>query len=620
MFISSISVRNYKSFLEAPELVLRPGFNIITGQNNSGKTALLEALSLNFPFAPHKSVRTVPNEGVAPPQISEIDFSLTVTANELKEFMFAGRQSITIFLPVVNFGSEFAISNRITNSRELVDWFLKTANHTFKVRLTRQADGKQRWSIPSVPSFGCYSATALNNNNFNAMRVSVSQDGDVAIHQDSVGADINNDIGLNVTNYFARHVYLFKAERFGLARYTFGPNEVLQSDASNLPEVLNRLQGNRERFATFVNFVRSVLPQIKDVTVLPAGTSEVEIRVWTGNLGRIDLTKPLDACGTGIGQVLAILYIAVNSPNPRVILIDEPQSFLHPGAARKLIQILRTYPKHQYICATHSAMIISSTEPETITVTRLEDDRTEVKQVDPGEPANLRTCLAEVGARLSDVFGADQILWVEGRTEEACFPIILQELAGRRLMGTVIIGLRSTGELEGGDAERIVDIYSLLSKAKTLVPPTIGFLFDQEGRNQETRDDIIRKTSSMVKFLPRRMYENYLLDARAIARVVGGLDTGHAGGYAPEEVQRELEAECQKIENFRPFPIPSNQETWCDTIHAAKVLKAVFGKMSEHRIRYDKVRDGQALTRDIVANCPDRLDELSRFLVELLPE
>jgi hypothetical protein len=98
------------------------------------------------------------------------------------------------------------------------------------------------------------------------------------------------------------------------------------------------------------------------------------------------------------------------------------------------------------------------------------------------------------------------------------------------------------------------------------------------------------------------------------------LDTGHAGGYAPEEVQRELEAECQKIENFRPFPIPSNQETWRDTIHAAKVLKSVFGKMSEHRIRYDKVRDGQALTRDIVANCPDRLGELSRFLLELLPE
>jgi len=31
------------------------------------------------------------------------------------------------------------------------------------------------------------------------------------------------------------------------------------------------------------------------------------------------------------------------------------------------------------------------------------------------------TLLAETWARLSDVFGSDNILWVEGRTEEMCY-------------------------------------------------------------------------------------------------------------------------------------------------------------------------------------------------------
>ena len=31
-----------------------------------------------------------------------------------------------------------------------------------------------------------------------------------------------------------------------------------------------------------------------------------------------------------------------------------------------------------------------------------------------------------VGARLSDVFGMDNIIWVEGETDEECFPMIFR--------------------------------------------------------------------------------------------------------------------------------------------------------------------------------------------------
>ena len=47
-------VSNYKSFLESPELTFGPGLNVIVDQNNSGKTALLEAMSLAHDN-PHRS-------------------------------------------------------------------------------------------------------------------------------------------------------------------------------------------------------------------------------------------------------------------------------------------------------------------------------------------------------------------------------------------------------------------------------------------------------------------------------------------------------------------------------------------------------------------------------------
>jgi recombinational DNA repair ATPase RecF len=63
MHISKFQIANYKSFQESGEIVLKPGFNVLTGQNSAGKTALLEALTLQFTPTPHISDRTLPFRG-----------------------------------------------------------------------------------------------------------------------------------------------------------------------------------------------------------------------------------------------------------------------------------------------------------------------------------------------------------------------------------------------------------------------------------------------------------------------------------------------------------------------------------------------------------------------------
>src|SRR5919199_5827157 len=59
MYLSKFQLFNYKSFFDSGLLEFSPGINIIVGQNNSGKTALLEALTLNFDNAPHRSIKTL---------------------------------------------------------------------------------------------------------------------------------------------------------------------------------------------------------------------------------------------------------------------------------------------------------------------------------------------------------------------------------------------------------------------------------------------------------------------------------------------------------------------------------------------------------------------------------
>ncbi len=206
---------------------------------------------------------------------------------------------------------------------------------------------------------------------------------------------------------------------------------------------------------------------------------------------------PLSECGTGIGQVLAILYVVLTSDIPHVIIIDEPNSFLHPGACRKLIEILKEHPQHQFIIATHSPSTIAAANPTTINIVQYENAQSKIQQVDLTELKNQQSYLTEIGAKLSDVFGSDNILWVEGKTEELCFPLIIDKTEGLSVMGTSILSVKNTGDFESRNSKLIYDIYKKLSTGAGLMPPAIGFLFDRENKNEKDITELEKKVTGL---------------------------------------------------------------------------------------------------------------------------
>jgi recombinational DNA repair ATPase RecF len=106
MYISKFRVENYKSYLSSPELSLTPGFNLVTGQNNAGKTALLEAMALQFTAKSHRSVRTVPNPVSQPNPMSFVEVSFTLSREELLDILLVPNGGFG--LPPLTLGTEFA--------------------------------------------------------------------------------------------------------------------------------------------------------------------------------------------------------------------------------------------------------------------------------------------------------------------------------------------------------------------------------------------------------------------------------------------------------------------------------------------------------------------------------
>ena len=248
-----------------------------------------------------------------------------------------------------------------------------------------------------------------------------------------------------MANILRERIYFFRAERLNISQSTFGAQSALEPNASNLAQVLNVLQSsNPARFRRLNQHVSTIFPEIKGITIPPGPSgNQVQILVWSidPETERQDLAIPLSESGTGIGQVLAMLYVVLTAEYPRTIIIDEPQSFLNPGAIRKLIEILKQYPQHQFIITTDSPEVVSMINPQTLFLLRKVEAETKIEQLDSTETQDQKLLLSEVGARLSDVFGADNILWVEGATEELCFPLIVEKALQRPLQGTKIIGV-----------------------------------------------------------------------------------------------------------------------------------------------------------------------------------
>jgi predicted ATPase len=621
MHISNFRLVNYKSFYDPPSLELKPRFNLITGANNSGKTALIEGLGLQFGTIPHRSVRTIPTPtSIAQNQTSWADIAFTITRDELLDLLASYFSEINLPWPADS--PDLSPDQRPAFFAQTAERVFSNENFRFDIRRS-VTSGTISWRLPNSTSFGLYDALIQGDQrSYIVCKLDPETKTISALRSNANVAQDVADFGYRIGMLLSERVYCFKAERLTLGTSGFGINRALAPDARNLPEVLAMLQPNTAAFREYNDLVHRVLPPVKWISVFPTGAESQRILVWTlePSTRREDLAFPLEECGTGIGQVLAIVYVVLSSKYATTIIIDEPQSFLHPGAARKLIEVLKMYPQHQFVIATHSPTIITAASPETITIVRQEDSESTFQTIQSAEAEQLRTYLAEIGARLSDVFGADNIIWAEGPTEERCFPKVLEKVARRPLMGTVIRAIKNTGDLTGRHASLIIEIYKRLSHGNSLLPPTIRFVFDDEGRSNQEKAELQQRSEDRVTFLPRRMYENYLLNSAGIAAVINSIEGSRSSPLEANEVTEWLETKGHDSKYGQPRQ-PSRGEAgepWIVYVDAAKILRDLFAELTDTQESYDKVVHSVALTDWLIEYSAEDLREISDLLCGIL--
>jgi hypothetical protein len=189
---------------------------------------------------------------------------------------------------------------------------------------------------------------------------------------------------------------------------------------------------------------------------------------------------------------------------------------------------------------------------------------------------------------------------------------------GQPLQGTQILGIRQTGDLEGRDARRVFEIYRSLTKGASLLPSAIAFLLDDECRDEDTKQGLRRLSANRAEFLPRRMYENYLLNPRGITEVANAIEGFRSEPLKVDEVRAWIDSKLSDPCYFCSPKEMSDSASQIRRVDASRVLEELFSYFSETRVSYEKVAHGVALTEWLIESAPEDLQEVRDLLARVL--
>ena len=332
MRIDRLLVENFKGF-ERREFTFHPQFNLVVGENGSGKSSVLDAMAV----AAGCWVRVIPGHG-----------NRTIKPDEMRLVGFPSGSGITWEpqMPCV-VRAVGSVQDQDVFMQRSVETKLKITNKTLVGGMRQIADHMiadvGRGNPVTLPLIGYYGTGRLSNVARDQARIgSVEQfTGQKISRLDGYTSCVDPRLSVDgLITWIARQSWIafqqdgveapaFTAVRAALTKNVHGAKKI-EFDAK-LGEIFVCFDNlNRQPFNNLSDGLRCMLAMVGDIALRAA-----------------TLNPHLEA--------------NILSETPGIVLIDELDLHLHPKWQRHVIEDLRTtFPKIQFICTTHSPFLIQS--------------------------------------------------------------------------------------------------------------------------------------------------------------------------------------------------------------------------------------------------------------------
>jgi hypothetical protein len=306
--------------------------------------------------------------------------------------------------------------------------------------------------------------------------------------------------------YLSR-AFFFSPFRVSERVQTVAETYELAQNGSNLALVLNTLKTNDEDvYQQIEAFVYGALPDIGRLRSPLRGTqTQVDFQSPLG-----DYDTRLCEMGGGVEQLLMAAVVLLTTGDQNPILLEEPESHLHAGAQRYLIERLYEGDRQVFV-TTHSPTFINQSRPKSLYQVTLSQGSTSISKVEgQGE---LGTVLEDIGARNSDVLLSDAVLFVEGDSDRDTLVTWADTLDLGLAKRNIQVLPMEGGEHVARGARPRADVLEGISHA---APVPHMFVVDRDERPERDVEKLQNSLGDSLHVLQRRELENYLLIPRAI--------------------------------------------------------------------------------------------------------
>ncbi|CDY77988.1 hypothetical protein BGLT_06794 [Caballeronia glathei] len=296
-----------------------------------------------------------------------------------------------------------------------------------------------------------------------------------------------------------------------------------------------------ETFKQFADLVASTWPEM--VVHLPTLALNRELTMFVRE-GRMD--RELYWVGFGFQIWCQLLTHIHRASDSSLIVVDEPEVYLHPDVQRRLLGVLRSAGP-DIIVATHSTEIIAEADPaDIVLVDKTKSSSERIKDID-GVQRAMTLLGSQQNISLAALARNRRVVFVEGDYDFT----LLRRFAKRLGLDDLAAGLGVAAMPSGGFGS-----WSRISALAQGVSQTLGTelliaaIYDRDYYCEQQIEDVQTKLQAALRFShihKRKEIENYLLVPAALDRVVAkgiadrrskGVDIGDADESALQTLLR----------------------------------------------------------------------------------
>lgn len=174
----------------------------------------------------------------------------------------------------------------------------------------------------------------------------------------------------------------------------------------------------RRRWQRLERFVQAVSPHIVDMRVL---NGDFTLREHDSHN-----PFPVQWVGGGYQELLMLIFQLIKEPNA-IFGIDEPELHMHPGLARRFLDILKDMASQQQLfLTTQSPIFVDRSDLSNVWLVKKIGDSSQITRLQ--EIEDLSNIVLELGIRPSDIFYSNVIVFVEGPSDKVVLPILAQRI------------------------------------------------------------------------------------------------------------------------------------------------------------------------------------------------